>query len=387
MKRKMAYMTLNGAIPSRKANGVGVMNTCSEFAQRDLDVELILPRGHVGPPRRLLRGESIWDFYSVPRNFRVSYLPCPKFGSSLTNGVYSVLAMSYAALKCKDLIYSRHIELAYVAALYGKMSVFESHNYLKVSQRPILSDWIGMLRNPRRPVAMVVTTEAAARAYEAKGVPAERIRVAPNGVALKRFTFSGSKESMRKSIGLPIEKTVVGFSGHLYRGRGIERLLECAKLLDQVFFLIVGGEPADILRNKSFAQDLGLSNVKFAGFVPQANMPNYLFACDILVMPYTEATLTHNYMSPMKMFEYLATGRPIVATDFPVIREVLVDKRNSVLVPSNSADALAWGIKWIMEHPKDAKRLAEKARREAEQYSWENRVKCVISWFGDWFGL
>jgi glycosyltransferase involved in cell wall biosynthesis len=211
--------------------------------------------------------------------------------------------------------------------------------------------------------------------------------VAPNGVALKRFTFSGSKESMRKSIGLPIEKTVVGFSGHLYKGRGIEELLECAKVLDQIFFLIVGGESADILRNKSFAQDLGLSNVEFAGFVPQANVPNYLFACDVLVMPYTEATVTHNFMSPMKMFEYLASGRPIVATDFPVIREILVDKKNSVLVTSNSAGALAWGIKWVIEHPEDAKRISEQARRDAEQYSWEKRVKRVVSWLGEWFNI
>jgi len=173
--------------------------------------------------------------------------------------------------------------------------------------------------------------------------------------------------------------------GHLYEGRGIEQLLECARLLEQPFFLIVGGETHDIERCKAVAQALGLSNVKFVGFVHQCEVPAYLLASDILVMPYTKATPSHEYMSPMKMFDYLASGRAIVATDFPVVREVLHDRQNAVIVPPGNGGDLASGIQWLLDHPKSAEKLGDRARRDAEQYSWENRVRRIVTWMREMF--
>ncbi|MFX0210221.1 MAG: glycosyltransferase [Candidatus Hodarchaeota archaeon] len=374
-------------IPSRKANTVSVMNTCSQLAKHDIDLELIVPRGKANLTRKLLRGGSVWDFYGVPKNFKITYIPIPFFCSPLRYIAYPTLAVSYAVHRGRSLIYSRYIGPAYLAAVYGRMSIFECHSYLRVSKHPILPLWIRMLRNPARRVAMVVTTHAGARAYEARGAPPERMLVAPNGVEAQRFFLSRSKATIRTSLGLPRSKTIVGFSGHLYKGRGVEELLQCAKLLDQVFFLIVGGEPNDVYRYRSQAQELGLSNVEFTGFVPQLSVPSYLLASDILVMPYTSATLMHDYISPMKMFDYLASGRPIVATDFPVFREVLQDRRNAVIVERDSGRALASGIQWLLDHPEFTRKLAEQARRDAEQYSWENRGRRIVLWFKGMFNL
>jgi glycosyltransferase involved in cell wall biosynthesis len=296
-----------------------------------------------------------------------------------------MLAVSYAALTGRHIIYSRHIELAFLAALYGRISIFESHNYLKVAEHPLLVHWVKLLRNSERRVAIVVTTQAAAQAYEDMGVPRRRILVCPNGVDVNRFVCSEPRDEIRRSLGLPLGKTIVGFCGHLYPGRGIKELLECATRLDHIFFIIVGGEPADIRRCKKKAQELGLGNVRFVGFVSQFEVPNYLLASDILVMPYTKATPSHEYMSPMKMFDYLASGRAIVATDFPVIREVLHDSQNAVIVPSGSGGELALGIQWLVDHPKSAEKLGGQARRDAKQYSWENRVRRIVTWMREMF--
>jgi glycosyltransferase involved in cell wall biosynthesis len=373
-------MTHNGRIPSRKADGVAVMNTCSQLASHGFDVELILPKGQAAPIDTLDRGHTIWDFYQIPQSFKITYFPCPFFCSIPRHAGYTIWAVSYAVIRGKSLIYARHLELAYLAALYGRVSIFESHNYLKVSRHPLLLYWIKLLRNPQRRAAMVVTTHAAARAYESRGVPLEKILVAPNGVDVKRFALSGSKESLRTSLGLPRDKTVVGFSGHLYKGRGIEALLECAKLMDQIFFIIVGGEPSDVRKCTALARQLSLGNVRFTGFVRQSEVPGYLLASDILIMPYTVDNPTYQYMSPMKMFDYLASGRPTVATDFPVVREILHHKQNAVLVPPGSARALATGIQWLLDHPESARRFGEQAEQDAKQYSWENRVRHIISW-------
>jgi glycosyltransferase involved in cell wall biosynthesis len=387
MKPKIAYMTRYGKIPSRKADGVAVMNTCSGLVSQGFEVELILPHGQATPLATLGGAESIWGFYGVPRNFRITYFPCSLFGLPGRNVRYNILGVAYAVVRGNRLIYSRQIELAYLAALFGRISIFESHNYLRVSQKRILPYWINMLRNPKRPAAMVVTTRAAARAYVMQGVPEERLLVAPNGVDVQRFASTQPKAAFRDALGLPKSKTIVGFSGHLYERRGIEDLFECARLLDQLLFLIVGGEPNDVDRYHSLARHLSISNVKFVGFVPQASLPTYLLACDILVMPYTTATVTHNYMSPMKMFDYLACGRPIVATDFPVVREILHDRRNAILVPPDSGKALSTGIKCLLDHPDFAIELGEQARRDAQQYTWENRTRHIVSWYKELFNV
>jgi len=385
MPPKIAYMTHNGSIPSRKADGVAVMNTCSQFGLHGFDVELILPNGQRTSTESLARRGNVWSFYQVPQSFRITYFPCPYLCSLWRHAGYGMLAVSYAALTGRHIIYSRHIELAFLAALYGRISIFESHNYLKVAEHPLLVHWVKLLRNCERRVAIVVTTHAAAQAYEALGVPRRRILVSPNGVDVKRFACSQPRDEVKRSLGLPLEKTIVGFCGHLYPGRGVEELLECATRLHQVFFVIVGGEPDDVQRCEKKAQDLGLYNVKFVGFVPQFKVPNYLFASDILVMPYTKATPSHEYMSPMKMFDYLASGRAIVATDFPVIREVLHDMKNAVIVPPGGGGELALGIQWLFDHPKSAEKLGDQARRDAKQYSWENRVRRIVTWMREMF--
>jgi glycosyltransferase involved in cell wall biosynthesis len=106
------------------------------------------------------------------------------------------------------------------------------------------------------------------------------------------------------------------------------------------------------------------------GQVPNRDVPTYLWAADVLVMPYTSQTPTVRYMSPLKMFEYMAAGRPIVATDFPVVREVLRDGHSALLVAPDSAEALRAGLQRVLSDPSLQRRLADAAREAAKAYSW-----------------
>ena len=387
MNMKMTYMTLNDNIPSRKANGIGVINMCSHFTAHGFDVELILPKYKSLMPDLLNNGMSVFDYYSVTENFKIKYFLCPFFLSFPRQLGYSAVAVLRKAFSGNSLFYSRHIEPAFFAALFGKISVFESHNYLKARQSPVYHLWLKTMQNRFKKTALIVTTQAGKKSYIQDGVPEDKILVEPNGVNKKRFDIPKSIETLKLSVQIPVDRKTVGFCGHLYKGRGIEELLECAGYLKEVFFLIVGGESEDINRNKKLAKNLSLTNVKFIGFVTQSKVPEYLLACDILVMPYTKKTLTHRYMSPMKMFEYLACGRPIIATDFPVIREVLKDRQNAVLVPPGSGHALAAGIKWLIDHPESAKRISKQAAKDALQYTWEMRAKRIAEWLSKIFGI
>jgi len=384
---KMAYMTLNGNIPSRKADGIAVTNMCSQFANNGFTVELVLPDGKSSTSGLLDNGMSVFDFYSVTENFRITYLPCPLIFSFPSHLGYAAITVLRKMVSGTSLFYSRHIELAFLAALFGKMSVFESHNYFKARQSPAYYLWIKIMQSRLKRTALVVTTQAGKRSYVKDGIPQEKVMVVPNGVNKKRFDMFKSIENIKRSVQVPDDRPIIGFCGHLYKGRGIEELLECAGYLKEALFFIIGGEPEDIHRNQKIAEELPITNVKFAGFVLQYKVPEYLLASDILVMPYTEKTLTHRYMSPMKMFDYMASGRPIVASDFSVIREVLQDRHNAVLVQPGSGHALAEGIKWLLDHPKLAHNISVQAKKDASQFTWEMRAQRITKWLRKLFGL
>ena len=100
-------------------------------------------------------------------------------------------------------------------------------------------------------------------------------------------------------------------------------------------------------------------------------------------MPYSRRTVapggvTTDWMSPLKMFEYMAAARPIVASDLPALREVLRDRENAVLVEPDNAAALADGLRCLLGDASLAHRLATQARRDVEAYTWENRARIIL---------
>jgi glycosyltransferase involved in cell wall biosynthesis len=125
------------------------------------------------------------------------------------------------------------------------------------------------------------------------------------------------------------EGLTVGFTGHIYPGRGADLLFELAKQMPNVNFLWVGGTPelVDFWRGK--LTEAGMTNVTMTGFVKHERIPLYQAAADVLLMPYSRSIEASSgqdiaeVINPMKMFEYMASGRGIVSADLPSIREVL----------------------------------------------------------------
>jgi glycosyltransferase involved in cell wall biosynthesis len=140
-----------------------------------------------------------------------------------------------------------------------------------------------------------------------------------DGVDLERFSTLPTKEELRRELNLRQDKRIICYAGSLYKGRGIELLLSVSKKLPQdLHVLIVGGRSGDLERYKGMALEMGCTNVHFTGFVLNNTVPKYLVASDVLVMPYqrnAEETSGHviaDFFSPLKMFEYMASGTPTV---------------------------------------------------------------------------
>ncbi len=148
-------------------------------------------------------------------------------------------------------------------------------------------------------------------------------------------------------------------------------------------FIIAGGEPEDVERVRNRVQAGNLENILLTGFVANADLPRYQAACDVLLMPYQRQVAASSggdisrYLSPMKLFEYLACGRPIVSSDLPVLQEVL-HPGNAILFDGEDVDAWVAALQKLESKPDLRLRLAARARADAEQYSWEARAGKIL---------
>ena len=161
-------------------------------------------------------------------------------------------------------------------------------------------------------------------------------------------------------------------------------ILEIAERIPEVNFLIVGGDPGDVNRVREKVLDHDLKNVLLTGFVPNADLPRYQSACDILLMPYQPQVSASSggdigrYLSPMKLFEYLASGRAICSSDLPVLKEIL-SSEIAVLLPPTDVESWVTAIRELQDNSSYRNNLAHKARLAATEYSWESRAEKILS--------
>jgi glycosyltransferase involved in cell wall biosynthesis len=177
---------------------------------------------------------------------------------------------------------------------------------------------------------------------------------------------------------------VVGYVGQLTPSRGVDVLIEAMKYLsDEVELLVVGGgnNGKDLRRLKNLAGEMGLTDrITFTGYIKPRVVANYVLRSDVLVLPLLEHPHSTNFASSLKQFEYMATKKPIVATDLLSTKEILRDRENAILVKPNDPEALASGIRLVLEDKELAKRISENAYKEVcEKYTWEKRAEKILS--------
>jgi glycosyltransferase involved in cell wall biosynthesis len=145
----------------------------------------------------------------------------------------------------------------------------------------------------------------------------------------------------------------------------------------------VGGEPDAVAAVKAELEGKRVKNVSLPGFVPNSELPLYLAACDVLLLPNQRKVSGSGggdiarWMSPMKLFEYMACGRLIIASDLPVLREVL-SEQNALLCDPEDLDAWEQGLERAVEDKAWRQRLGQQALRDARRYAWTRRVDVCL---------
>lgn len=388
---KLAYIT-NVRLPSERANGVQTTQMCAAFASMGVEVTLYHPHRRNLPE---FANTTLWDYYGLPRSFKQQPVPCMDLFHLSGRRLWLerpifwfqtfTFALALSAMLVRfpaDVYYSRDpfVLALLTLAMPGarQRMVFEAHTFSGSAAGSRFRRWA-----LSRVKGTVAISHALEKLYVGLGLPPEVVITAPDGVDVARFSPARPKAAARTALGLPLGTKLVVYTGGLYPGRGLEELIVAVKNLEAEL-VIVGGKDAEAAdRLKAYAAEQGARNVRFEGHRPPTEVPSYLAAADILAMPYSRRTVapggvTTDWMSPLKMFEYMAAARPIVASDLPALREVLRHRENALLVEPDNAMALADGLRGLLSDTVFADRLATQARCDVEAYTWNNRAQAIL---------
>lgn len=220
-----------------------------------------------------------------------------------------------------------------------------------------------------------------------QGVNPDKILVNPNGVDPKLYSPNLDNSRIREKFNFK-SKTIIGFIGTFGRWHGAEVLARAYSLLlkkypayqktTQLFMIGDGVTMTQVKKEIEYFSNA--DNVTLTGIVPQEEGPAHLAACDLLVSPHVpNSDGTPFFGSPTKLFEYMAMGKGIVASDLDQIGEVLEHDHTAWMVKPGDTESLMLGLKILIDDPEKSKRLGEAARREVvAKYTWKEHTRKII---------
>ena len=363
-------------LPTRAADTMQIMKMGQAFRREGHDVTLFAPRSEE------YNGDlaALWLRYGITTPFAITFTRRIQW---LRKHDIAFKAVRYAQQHGAEMVYARGALPAMWASQRGIPTLLDAHAPPGARMAKYYLRRVFTGRGFRR---LVVITEPVRQAFLATYgdlLCPEQILVDPNGVDLEAFDQLPTPAAARDLLHLAAKFTI-GYVGHLYPGRGIGLILELAQRLPELQFLLVGGMPDDLERWRQKMTQLALTNVHFTGFLPYTDLPLHYAACDVLLMPYERKIAVYGgkgdsaaYASPMKLFEYMASQRLIIASDLPVLREIL-NEQNAVLCPPEPTDEWESAIRQARENPVWAAQLIRQARQDVAGHTWQQRAHRLL---------
>ncbi len=368
---KLAYIT-NASLVGGWAHSIQIVNMCKAFASNGADVTLVLPY------RSIFANTDLFDYYSIPKIFKVKMLPCIDIFPGSSHSIFYWLRFISFYVSARVYTLFNHFDIYYSRDLYSPLFlpsiVLEQHSFPKKIHFPL-----NLIFTKNRKV--VALTSFIKQRFVAAGLRDENIIVAHSSVAMYENVMSESKLVIE---GISENDFVFGYIGTL-KTMGMEKgvalgLKALALLRDNYKFLIVGGEVEDVDYYKKIALELGvIHRAVFVGQVLPSDVLKYTEVCDVFVAPFPENEHYSFYMSPLKIFEYMVSKKPIITTKLPALQEVLTNDYNAMLIEPNNPKGLADAIVKIKENPEYGKKLADQAYSDVvNKYTWDKRAENIL---------
>jgi glycosyltransferase involved in cell wall biosynthesis len=344
------------------------MKMCEGFAFNNIQTKLIGISGDKSSDKQ------IFDFYNVKSKFSLSLL---KIVTSRFVSVFyypKVVIELAKLLFFKDpVVYGRSVFGCCLSLVFGFRTVIELHAPLwEYSKKEYIL--FNFFLNSSKLLHVVVISDSLKNIYSLKNNISKFIVLHDASVV----------EELTTPI-IKIKKNAVGYVGSLNKGKGIELIIEIASILKELDFIIVGGDENQI----NYWKGIGLSeNLIFTGFVSQKDLGKYFDKFTVALLPNQDVVHSHgkngsltnisSYTSPLKLFEYMSRQKLILASDFPVIREVL-DESFSYLLPFNEPKIWAETIKIaLLNESQTLDKISIAKEVFLKNFSWNIRAEKIL---------
>ena len=352
---KIVYLSVS-KIHRNKANLIQTLHTVAAIQRLGIEVELYMPpkKSNIDVYKRL-KEIGIKD----KLNLKFTYLLHSKW-KRINYAPFIWFYRSY--LKRSDYIYLRSPKLSLALIKHKIPHFLEIHD----SEELIEEGWIKKITEAHKSNLirhLFPISKAAAQYLIDFGADPKRISIVPCGVDLSLF-------STIKPLNFEELKNrpKVFYIGRISRDRGLNILEKIAKESIAEVHLI--GEVEDKIIDHPL--------LKVYGFVPHKEIPKYYEKSHIIVQPYQPELKHIKSISPMKLFEAMASGRPIIISDIPPIREILIHERDALLVDPKDEKEWIDAIKRLKKDVSLAKTLSTNAKNKVKEYSWDERAKKIL---------
>ncbi|HUF09184.1 MAG TPA: glycosyltransferase [Rhodothermales bacterium] len=378
---KIAYIT-DQILPRTATDAKQMVSMVSALGRAGSEVTLVTPRRWFS---RASNRDRIASFYEVSPSFSIqsvhSVYPNIRAIEKLAQGLAGPLTRTS---RKADVLYTRTIPILIGALFFTRRHiVYETYRPWPV-QRPHSAGFFRWLGRRRRFLGAVLHSELARRSYAEAGVPVEKLMTAYNAFDSSHLQPALTQMEARVACGLPPDRKTVVYTGRLSKRKGVDILLDLARELPDVTFVLVGSQ-----QNGAIEKDAArLPNVVVCPWIPDSRIAPYLYAADVLIIPPTVRPLREagNTVLPIKTFQYMAAGRAILAPSTPDITEILVDGENACLVPPDETVAARDRLKVLLSDEAVMAALGRRALETSRGLSWERRAECVLAFIFERLG-
>ncbi len=364
-------------IPSEKASGLAIVRQCEGFVGNGHQVDLVIPK------RNNAVQPSVQEAYGFSPEFSVREIKLPGiynlgkpgFIFMLMRDAIKMFMIFLKNRKSTDLVYTRdhRLLLPFVLFGYSQKCFLELHT----KHTDTLAKFI-----VRKVKKVIVISEGLKSFYQ----PVRKeIQVEPSGVNLEQFKNLPPVAEIKKKLSLPNDKFIFGYVGKyqtMGEDKGVNEIIQAFGLAlkerQDIFLLLVGIAADEKATVSEVFKETGVSEDAYSILeLDQSRFAEYLISSDILLMNYPNTEHYAHFMSPTKLFAYMAAGKPIISSDLPSIRSV-VAKDEVLFVTAGDISAYSKGMLNVLGDFKELQTVADEARKLSEKHNWNERGRRII---------